>query len=81
MLSEMSTENIARPNGLMPNLFLAENRLERLERKKEGNTPPPGGGGDEVSNLDPPIHTRGPILFFFTISLFSRDFGAKNFSF
>ena len=45
MLSEMSTENIARPNGLMPNLFLAENRLERLERKKEGNTPPGGGGG------------------------------------
>ena len=71
MLSEMSTENIARPNGLMPNLFLAENRLERLERKKEGNTPPPGGGGGEVSNLDRPIHTRGPILFFHNFTVFT----------
>ena len=27
--------------------------------------PPPQEGGDEVSNLDHPIHTRGPILFTF----------------
>ena len=47
--------------------------------KKKGDTPPPQGGGDEVSNLDPPIHTRGPILFFLTISLFSPDFGVQNF--
>ena len=32
-----------------------------------------------MSNLDPPIHTRGPILFFFIISLFSPDFGVQNF--
>ena len=46
-----------------PNLVLAPNPLERLERKKEGDTPPTRGGV-EGSNLEAPIRTRGPILFF-----------------
>ena len=31
-----------------------------------------------MSNVDPPIHTRVPLLFFLTISLFSHDFGVQK---
>ena len=40
-----------------------------------------GGGGGEVSNLDPPIHTRGPILVFSQFHCFHLILESKIFSF
>ena len=49
-------------------------------RKKRGGTPPAGGGGGfEVSNLDPPIRTRGPILLFSQFHCSNQILERKNF--
>ena len=61
----------------IPNLILASNRLERLERKKERDTPPPPaggrGGGMRCRTLTPLS-----LSISYTISLFSPDFGVQK---
>ena len=49
--------------------------------KKRGGHPPRRGVGDEVSNVDPPIHTRGPIFLVPQFHCFHPIFESKIFSF